>query len=83
MENLQTILDRVLAGVGEMVAQRKGDPIRGAAVIAPIGRDGGAGKVAGDASGRVLKSAASAFTTDDTLPAQRGHDPKSTAGGKR
>lgn len=81
MERISEILSRVLADLGAQFPQEEKGGIP-AAVIAPIGRDGGAGKIAGDADTRILKSDVCTFTTDDTLPAQRGRVPKTSAGDK-
>jgi len=84
MERVGEILSRVLADLQAQFPQEEKGGIR-AAVIAPGQREevGGAERIAGDTGGQCLKSSASAFTTDDTLPAQRVHVPKSTMGGKR
>ena len=89
MEDLQTILDRVLAGVGEMVAERKARPFAGESCAPGHGFAGEDGtnsavqKIAGGHDGQCFKPSVMPFTADHSLPAQRVTGPKSTAGGKR
>lgn len=81
MEKLQTILDRVLAGVGEMVAERKARPFTGESCA--LAHDlHCAGKGAGGPADR-FKSQRETFTADGPLPAQRNQVPKTAAGNKR
>jgi hypothetical protein len=86
MEDLQTILDRVLAGVGEMVAQRKAEtfPSRSCAHGHGDGEDGRSDARLKDDGCCGLPQVHS-FTTEPTRPVARvplAGRPKTSAGDK-